>query len=113
MISPTRVVQRAGDRATSEMVQRRSCEYKPGYGIESGEFSAAARLQTLAKAGPSGAERMRYGGSETTYRKLENARVLNVNIDQESVVNLLDPIQYQVLSWQDRLRMARRRCHAS
>jgi hypothetical protein len=26
-------------------------------------------------------------------------------------VNLLDPIQYQVLSRQDRLRMARRRCH--
>ena len=56
------------------MVQRRSCEYKPGYGIESAEFSAAARLQTLAKAGPSGAERMRCGGSETTCRKLDNAR---------------------------------------
>jgi hypothetical protein len=37
--------------------------------------------------------------------------VLNVNIDQKSIVNLLDPIQYQVLSWQDRLRMARGRCH--
>jgi hypothetical protein len=38
--------------------------------------------------------------------------LLNVNIDQESIVNMLDPIQYQVLScWQDRLRMARGRCH--
>ena len=33
--------------------------------------------------------------------------MLNVNIDPESVRNLLDPIQYQVLSWQDCLRMAR------
>jgi hypothetical protein len=56
------------------MVRRRSFEYKPSYGIESAEFSAAALLQTLAKAGPSGAERMRCGGSETTGRKLDNAR---------------------------------------
>jgi hypothetical protein len=55
------------------MVRRRSFEYKLDYGIESAGFSAAALLQTLAKAGPSGAERMRCGGSETTYRKLDNA----------------------------------------
>jgi hypothetical protein len=57
------------------MVRRKSFEYKPGYGIESAEFSAAALLHTLAKAGPSGAERIRCGGSETTCRKLDNARL--------------------------------------
>ena len=58
------------------IVRRRSFEYKPGYGIESAEFSAATLLQALAKAGPSGAERMCCGGSGTTYRKLDNARLV-------------------------------------
>jgi hypothetical protein len=38
-------------------------------------------------------------------------RLPNVNVDQESVVQMLDLIQYQILSGQYRLRMARGSCH--
>ncbi len=34
-----------------------------------------------------------------------------MNIDQESAVNTLNLIEYQLLSWQYSLRMARGRCH--
>src|SRR5260370_42286159 len=37
--------------------------------------------------------------------------LLNMNIDQEPAVNPLSLIEYQLLSWQYRLRMARGRCH--
>jgi hypothetical protein len=34
-----------------------------------------------------------------------------MNFDQEPAIYMLDPIEDQTLSWQDRLRMARGRCH--
>jgi hypothetical protein len=37
--------------------------------------------------------------------------LLNMNIDQEPAVNVLYVVEYQRLSWQYRLRMARGRCH--
>ena len=93
------------------MVRRRSFECKPGYGIESGR--AFSRSSTASPSQGSGVERVRCGDSETIYRKLDNERVLNVSIHQESVVNTLDAMQYRVLSWQYRLRMARVWCHAN
>jgi hypothetical protein len=80
------------------MVRRRSFEYKPGLVTASKApsfqplYCKPLPRQALQAPNVCAVAALRQLAASWTTRGL-----LNVNIDQESVVNMLDPIQYQGL----------------
>ena len=112
MISPTLVVQRAWDRATSGIGSAKILRAQAGVAASKAPRFQAQFYRTPLPRQVFQPAKVRAVTAPRHFAALwTTGGLLNVNIDQESVVQMRELIQYQILGGQYRFANGSGRCH--